>query len=141
EPAQLIETIEAERITTLHFVPSMLQAFAEHLSSSPEAARRCGSVRRLICSGEALASELRDQVARLLPRAQLENLYGPTEAAVDVTRWACAGDTSRERRIGRPIWKTRTYVWDSGLEPVPSGVIGELYIAGLGLARGYLNRA
>ncbi|MEY2457641.1 MAG: hypothetical protein QOK06_2762, partial [Acidimicrobiaceae bacterium] len=141
EPAQLVATIEAQGITTLHFVPSMLQAFAEHLSSSPDAVRRCGSIQRLICSGEALASELRDQVARLLPQVQLENLYGPTEAAIDVTRWACAGDTSREVPIGRPIWNTRTYVLDSGLEPVPSGAIGELYIAGLGLARGYLNRA
>ena len=80
-------------------------------------------------------------MARLLPRVQLENLYGPTEAAIDVTRWSCAGDTSREVPIGRPIWNTRAYVLDCGLEPVPSGVVGELYIAGLGLARGYLNRA
>src|SRR5215207_6475322 len=141
DPARLLETIEAQGVTTLHFVPSMLQAFAEHLSSSPEAARRCGSIRRLICSGEVLAAELRDQVARLLPRVQLENLYGPTEAAIDVTRWSCAGDSSREVPIGRPIWNTRAYVLDCGLEPVPSGVTGELYIAGLGLARGYLKRA
>src|SRR5258706_4248270 len=115
DPVRLIETIEAQGITTLHFVPSMLQAFAEHLSSRPEAVRRCGSVRRLICSGEALPSELRDQVARLLPRAQLENLYGPTEAAIDVTRWSCSGDSSREGPIGRPIWNTRAYVLGGGL--------------------------
>ena len=99
---------------------------------------RCApwSLRRIICSGEALPAELRDQVARLLPQAQLENLYGPTEASIDVTRWACGGDRSREVPIGRPIWNTRAYVLDASLEPVPSGVVGELYIGGLGLRGG-----
>src|SRR4029079_7881766 len=64
-----------------------------------------------------------------------------TEASIDVTRWSCAGDRSREVPIGRPIWNTRAYVLDAGLEPVASGVVGELYLAGVGLARGYLNRA
>ena len=77
----------------------------------------------------------------MLPQAQLENLYGPTEASIDVTRWACAGRRARaEVPIGRPIWNTRAYVLDGGLEPVPAGVVGELYIAGVGLARGYLDR-
>ena len=78
--------------------------------------------------------------SRLLPNAQLENLYGPTEAAIDVTYWTCSNIGSSEVPIGRPIWNTRVYVLDDGLEPVPAGVAGELYIAGAGLARGYLSR-
>jgi non-ribosomal peptide synthetase component F len=100
----------------------------------------CTEVRRLICSGETLPAELREQVAQLLPSARLENLYGPTEASIDVTHWSCVNDSSREVPIGRPIWNTRIYVLDGGLQPVPAGVVGELYIAGAGLARGYLRR-
>ena len=69
------------------------------------------------------------------------DLYGPTEAAIDVTYWPCTGDRSAEVPLGRPIWNTQLYVLDGSLGPVPSGVAGELYIAGAGLARGYLNRA
>ncbi len=84
DPAKLVETIRKQNVTTLHFVPSMLQAFLAYGD-----AHLCNSVRHLICSGEALSPELPRQVAKLLPNAQLENLYGPTEAAIDVTRWSC----------------------------------------------------
>ncbi len=144
DPARLVETIRREGVTTLHFVPSMLQAFMEHVAweeTETEDIKRWSSLRRVICSGEALPAELRDRVTKHLPQVQLENLYGPTEASIDVTRWACAGDRSAEVPIGRPIWNTQAYVLDGGLEPVPAGVVGELYIAGVGLARGYLNRA
>ena len=104
-------------------------------------AHRCDSIRNLICSGEALSPETPGHVARLLPGARLENLYGPTEASIDVTRWACHGDELNDVPIGRPIWNTQAYVLDASLCPVPSGVAGELYISGAGLARGYLGRA
>jgi amino acid adenylation domain-containing protein len=135
DPAGLVETICKQGVTTLHFVPSMLKVFLSY-----EGAQCCTEVRRLICSGETLPAELREQVAQLLPSARLENLYGPTEASIDVTHWSCVNDSSREVPIGRPIWNTRIYVLDSGLQPVPAGVAGELYIAGVGLARGYLHR-
>ena len=114
------------------------------LASSSQDARQRG-LREPAAGASAAARRCRRSFAirsrRHLPQVQLENLYGPTEATIDVTRWACGGDRSAEVPIGRPIWNTRAYVLDGGLEPVPAGVVGELYIAGVGLARGYLNRA
>lgn len=134
--AYLIETIQREQITTLHFVPSMLQVFLLE-----EGVEDCPSLRRVICSGEALSRELQE---RFFARssAELHNLYGPTEAAVDVTAWACRRDGDpRSVPIGRAISNTQMYVLDRQLQPVPGGVAGELFIGGRNLARGYLNRS
>ncbi|MER6363211.1 amino acid adenylation domain-containing protein [Kitasatospora sp. NPDC001527] len=135
DPGYLARTIREERVTTVHFVPSMLQAFLR------EEVEECTSLRRVVCSGEALPRDLQD---RFLARcgARLYNLYGPTEAAVDVTHWTCRpeADPRRPVPIGRPIANTRIHVLDGALQPVPVGVPGELHIGGRGLARGYLNR-
>ncbi|WP_438328582.1 amino acid adenylation domain-containing protein [Burkholderia pseudomallei] len=137
DPAYLSELIDRERVTTLHFVPSMLQAFLE----DEGAVRGCGSVKRVMCSGEALPPSLVKRFYRCLPDARLHNLYGPTEAAVDVTAWACdAEEGGASVPIGRPIANTRIYVLDGYGQPVPRGVAGELYIGGVQVARGYLNR-
>ncbi|WP_203563332.1 non-ribosomal peptide synthetase, partial [Burkholderia pseudomallei] len=137
DPAYLSELIDRERVTTLHFVPSMLQAFLE----DEGAARGCVSVKRVMCSGEALPPSLVKRFYRCLPDARLHNLYGPTEAAVDVTAWACdAEEGGASVPIGRPIANTRIYVLDGYGQPVPRGVAGELYIGGVQVARGYLNR-
>ncbi len=134
DPAYLVETIRARGITTLHFVPSML----EHFLAEP-GVERCAGVRRVICSGEALPPELR---ARFFAKmgGELHNLYGPTEAAVDVSAWACAADETGVVPIGRPIANTRLYVLDDEGAPVPVGVPGELFIAGIQVGRGYLAR-
>ncbi|CDG83682.1 NRPS III [Janthinobacterium agaricidamnosum NBRC 102515 = DSM 9628] len=127
--------IAAESITTLHFVPSMLELFL----LEPDAVA-CTSLRRVICSGEALAPALQAQFRQRLT-CELHNLYGPTEAAVDVTSWQCQDGAGEERvPIGFPIWNTQLYVLDDALQPVPAGVGGELYLAGTGLAQGYLRR-
>ncbi|WP_427500986.1 amino acid adenylation domain-containing protein [Methylomonas sp. MED-D] len=133
----LAKLIQAQHIDTLHFVPSMLQAFID----DPEAAH-CGSLRRIICSGEALPLSLQQQVYGKLTSARLYNLYGPTEAAIDVSEWACdAADTASPIvAIGKPIDNLRLYILDGQLQPVPIGVSGELYIAGIGLARGYQQK-
>ena len=140
DPAYLARIIRDEGITTIHFVPSMLQLFLEH----PDAAA-CTGLRRVICSGEALPPALVERFYAVLPGAELHNLYGPTEAAVDVTAWKCErGDGGHTRvplvPLGRPIANTQIYVLDDRLEPVPVGVTGELFIGGVQVARGYLNR-
>src|SRR5271170_1798475 len=132
----LATLIQAECVTTVHFVPSVLQVFLQE-----PAAAKCQSLRRVICSGEALSSELQTRFHEVL-NVPLHNLYGPTEAAIDVTFWECSADSaSGGVPIGRPIWNTEVYVLDGNLEPAPRGVAGELCIAGVGLARGYLKRA
>ncbi|QLE75209.1 amino acid adenylation domain-containing protein [Streptomyces rectiverticillatus] len=135
DPAYLARLIADRRITTLHFVPSMLRAFLEE----PAAAASCGGLRRVFCSGEALPGDVVDRWYAALPDVPLHNLYGPTEAAVDVTYHRTEAG-SGVVPIGRPVWNTRLYVLDAALRPVPVGVPGELYLAGDQLARGYLGR-
>jgi amino acid adenylation domain-containing protein len=136
EPAYLVDLIAREGITTLHFVPSMLQAFLEE-----PRLERCASLRRVMCSGEALPVDLEERCLQRLPWAGLHNLYGPTEAAVDVTYHACErGHGRRSVPIGRPVANTQMRVLDANLQPVPMGVAGELYIGGVQVGRGYLRR-
>ena len=135
DPARLVELITTHNVTTLHFVPSMLQAFLGH-----EDIEACTCLRRVICSGEALSVEAQKAVFERLPQAALYNLYGPTEAAIDVTHWTCRDDGQSQVPIGQPISGIQTWVLDEGLKPAPQGVAGELYLGGAGLARGYLQR-
>ncbi|MDR5852260.1 non-ribosomal peptide synthetase [Caballeronia sp. LZ003] len=137
DPAVLAATMRRHAVTTLHFVPSMLQAFV-----ASGAASGCGeALTRIVCSGEALSADLRQRVAAALPAVALHNLYGPTEAAIDVTAWTCVDEAARAVPIGRPIAATQTRVLDARMTPVAAGVPGELYLGGAGLARGYLGRA
>ncbi|MFG2556056.1 amino acid adenylation domain-containing protein [Streptomyces sp. NPDC048581] len=139
DPGYLAELIRDRRVTTAHFVPSMLRVFLD----DPAAEQARGVLRRIVCSGEALPTELAERCAGSLTGTELHNLYGPTEAAVDVTAWPCAEGTRSAAGsvpIGRPVWNTRTLVLDASLRPVPPGVPGELYLGGTQLARGYLRR-
>ncbi|MBX8549945.1 amino acid adenylation domain-containing protein [Pseudomonas cichorii] len=136
DPERLVQTIALHKVTTLHFVPSMLQAFMTH-----EQVESCHSLRRVVCSGEALPAELASQVLKRLPQAGLFNLYGPTEAAIDVTHWTCMPDDTLSVPIGRPIDNLKTHILDDGLLPAARGAAAELYLGGVGLARGYHQRA
>ncbi|XXE03676.1 amino acid adenylation domain-containing protein [Pseudomonas sp. Z3-6] len=136
DPAYLREVIQAQGITTLHFVPSMLDVFLAHGEAG-----QCEGLVRVMCSGEALPGHLVRRFKAQLPQTGLYNLYGPTEAAVDVTAWDCTGvDTPDSTPIGKPIANTRIYLLDAHRQPVPLGVAGEIYIGGVQVARGYLNR-
>ena len=135
DPGYLAELIQREGVTMLHFVPSMLAVFLEEPSAGG-----CTSIARVMASGEALSPALADRFFAKLSHAELHNLYGPTEAAIDVTAWACKPG-SEVVPIGRPIHNVRMYILDGRLSPVPIGVAGDLYIAGVQVGRGYLNRA
>ncbi|CBW75453.1 Non-ribosomal peptide synthetase modules (EC 6.3.2.-) [Mycetohabitans rhizoxinica HKI 454] len=136
EPVALMDLIARQRITTVYFVPSMLSIFLD-----TEGVQRCTSVKHLICSGEALPGATAQRCQTLLPDAQVHNLYGPTENALGTTFWTCpAACAENTIPIGRPIVNTRVYLLDTHGQPVPLGAVGELYIGGAGVARGYWNR-
>ncbi|HIE0706730.1 TPA: amino acid adenylation domain-containing protein [Serratia marcescens] len=137
EPDYLSACIAQHGVTTLHFVPSMLQLFLRHGDMA-----QCASLKRIMCSGEALPLATVQRCLQQLPQAELHNLYGPTEAAVDVSSWQCLPDDPRPLvPIGKPIANTQLHILDDQLQPLPPGIAGELHIGGIQVARGYLNRA
>ncbi|MCG7215967.1 non-ribosomal peptide synthase/polyketide synthase [Paenibacillus mucilaginosus] len=143
DPSLLVETIERERVSAVHFVPSMLQAFLDHVQERACEARLAG-LRYLFASGEALPLPQAGRFHGMLHEpngTRLINLYGPTEAAVDVTYFDCSADARLERvPIGRPIDNIRLYIVSPLGQLQPVGVPGELCIAGVGVGRGYWRR-
>ncbi|CAG2162349.1 unnamed protein product, partial [Oppiella nova] len=135
----LVNLVRKESITIIHFVPSMLGVFVNNLkinnkqeylnNNDQQYENLLPSVRYVFCSGEVLNLYQIQESQVLLPRAEIHNLYGPTEASIDVLYYNC---NSKD---------IKTVCVDNNLMPLPIGGIGELYIGGVGLARGYLNRA
>lgn len=141
DPALTLEAIERYGITTIHFVPSLLQAFLTYLESGIEAGHRLASVRDVFACGEALRPQTVDAFYRMFSggNGRLINLYGPTEATILVSHYECPQQQSGIVPIGRAIDQVQMYVLDDGQRLQPVGVVGELYLAGVGLARGYLH--
>jgi len=144
-PLAIVETIRRHRVSVMHFVPSMLNVFLEHLDGKAAGVlRSLASVRRVFASGEALQpSHVRkfNDILGSKTGTRLTNLYGPTEATVDVSYFDCPAHNEFENiPIGRPIHNIRLYVIRDGRQ-VAIGEAGELCIAGVGLARGYVNNA
>ncbi len=131
DPRYLRQLITREGVTTLHFVPTILNNFLDAVDPAP-----LPSLRRVFCSGEALAADTVRRFLTTWPDIEVHNLYGPTEASIDVTAWHCKPDAATVP-IGRPIANTRTYVLNGQLQPAPIGIPGQLFLAGVGLAHGY----
>src|ERR1051326_7523699 len=137
DSARLVELIIDEQITHARFVPAMLELFL----AEPRVAQ-CRSLQRVFCGGEALPRRLQQRFQERLPWVELHNTYGPTEATINATAWQCETDDERSSvPIGRPLWNTEVYLLDEWQQPAPVGVPGELYLGGVGLARGYHRQA
>ena len=137
DPVYLHEEIEKNKVSVIHFVPSMLGMFLEVLNVS-----QLKSLKQIVCSGEVFPGYMVARIQESLPWVGIQNLYGPTEAAIDVT-WSDLTRLDTENSsvtIGKPVANTRIHVVDQDLNPQAIGVAGELLIEGLQVASGYLNR-
>ncbi|WP_460091207.1 non-ribosomal peptide synthase/polyketide synthase [Pseudomonas sp. S2_E02] len=137
EPAYLAQVIRQQRVTVVKFVPALLQQFLELQDVS-----ECTSLTDVFCGGGELTAALAAAVRQQLPWVRLHNVYGPTEATVDSTAWTLEPHMpvpSTELPIGKAICNTRLYVLDAHDQAVPLGVIGQLHIGGIGVARGYMG--
>jgi len=136
DPAQLVGVLRREGVTTMHVVPSFLQAFVEHIDADA-----CVSLKRVMCGGEVLRPALLHLFYDRLPWTTLYHMYGPTETTVAVTARHCpAGESADRLPLGRAIANSRVYILDGTGDPLPCGVVGELYVGGVQVARGYLDR-
>ncbi|MDP9975258.1 natural product biosynthesis luciferase-like monooxygenase protein/amino acid adenylation domain-containing protein [Variovorax paradoxus] len=135
----LIALLAEKRVTRIVLVPSLLQAM---LDDDADLGHRLPHLRYWSCGGEALPPELAARFSKALPHALLVNLYGTSEF------WDAAGWINEQGvdlalpsvPIGAPVAGVKVYVLDAMLQPVPAGTVGELYVAGAGLSRGYLGR-
>ena len=136
----LIDFIYRRKITIMHFVPSMFGMWLDMVEEKGEFGCDVGSIKYLFCSGEALGVSLVNRCKEVLPDIEIHNLYGPTEASIDVLSYECNEKGLERVLIGKPIDNMVVYILDKNLSLVPVGGIGELYIGGVGVARGYVGR-
>lgn len=140
-PAKILEEVLKNKVTHLHFVPSVFELFLNYLESHKDECFKFYTVKYVFLSGEALSANLIKRFYDLFDykKVTLHNLYGPTECAVDVTYYDCSPADQDPVPIGKPIYNTQMYVVDEYMKPVPIGVIGELCICGINVGQGYLN--
>ncbi|TBU72197.1 non-ribosomal peptide synthase/polyketide synthase [Phytopseudomonas daroniae] len=135
DPRRLVELVREHGVTLLHFVPPLLQLFADE----PEVGA-CTSLRHLFSGGEALPAELCRRLHERLPSVTLHNRYGPTESAINVTHWRCTGEGEVRVPIGRPLSNVVSEIREADWQLAPTGARGELLLGGSALARGYLGQ-
>ncbi len=143
DPVVIIETIIKYDVTTIHFVPSMLSIFLHYLENYRDI-EALSSLKQVFASGEALNLQQVEKFNKFLNATngtELYNLYGPTEAAIDVTSFDCSPKVDLNAvPIGKPIDNTKLYILDKHYNLLPIGIPGELFIGGVGVARGYINK-
>ena len=139
DPYIILDSIVKQNISIIHFVPSMLSLFLNHLE---QRYLKNSQLRNVICSGEELKiSTLRRFYNVFDKNVALSNLYGPTEATIDVSYFNCSGYSGNYKvPIGKPIDNTQLIILDESKNICPIGVSGTLYIAGVGVGKGYLNK-
>nr|QEO74826.1 condensation domain-containing protein [uncultured bacterium] len=136
DPSYLARAVADEQIHTLQLVPALLSLLLDEPTLAD-----CRSLRRVYCGGEELSVGLQEKFFARVVGAELCNLYGPTECTIDASYWVCERDDARRRvPLGRPVSNTQCYVLDEGRRPAAVGVVGELYIGGRQVARGYHRR-
>ncbi|AVH67262.1 non-ribosomal peptide synthetase [Nostoc sp. 'Peltigera membranacea cyanobiont' N6] len=139
DPQLFIESLTYNKVTRIVLVPSLLRLLLDNYS---HLIKHLSHLKLWITSGEALSVDLAKTFRKLMPSAKLINLYGSSEVSANVTYYDASllPEELTSVPIGRPIDNTQIYVLDSYLKPTPVGVVGELYVGGDGLARGYLHR-
>ncbi|MEM9547318.1 MAG: non-ribosomal peptide synthetase, partial [Bacteroidota bacterium] len=141
-PADLVQNILQNKVSVIHFVPSMLSVFLNHIKNNPNEKEALISLKQVFVSGEALKVSQRNLFYQELPEVSLMNLYGPTEATIDVSYYDCKVESEYDCiPIGKPIDNTSLYILDNQLNLLPVGATGRLFIGGVGVARGYINKA
>ncbi|WGV29730.1 non-ribosomal peptide synthetase [Lactococcus sp. NH2-7C] len=144
DPLYLAEEIKNKRITVMHFVPSMLDAFMDTITAygggSEENSFDFSSLKYIFCSGESLGINSVKLLRSLIPNVKVYNLYGPTEASIDVTYFDCNAPELSKVLIGKPVANTSCYTLGVFEQQIPFGGIGELAIAGVQLSQGYINQ-
>ena len=143
DPAEIISGIEDGKVTHMHFVPSMLNAFLEYVEANRNVIPRLSTLKYVFASGEALQVEHVKKFYDLFGKngTTLHNLYGPTECTVDVSYYDCdPNNIPSSIPIGKPVDNTQLLILDKNHKLLPIGVVGELYISGVLVGKGYLNR-
>jgi amino acid adenylation domain-containing protein len=136
DPQYLARAIDAHGVTIFGAVPTVLQG----LLDVPDVSTACSRIRVVDAGGEAMSRALLKRYFAIMS-ADIYNICGPTETAVDALAWKCErNDHHRSVPVGRPVINNQIYILDGDGEPVPIGVGGEIYIGGVGVGRGYLNR-
>ena len=140
-PAKILEETSKNKVTHIHFVPSVFELFLNYLEAHKEEIEKFSTIKYVFLSGESLSAKLTERFYSIYDyeKVSLHNLYGPTECAVDVTYYDCAPGETDPVPIGKPVYNTQIYVVDKYNNPVPMGVTGELCIAGMNVGQGYLN--